>query len=545
MLHLRMFSLNWVRTMLKALLKKQLLEFFSSFFLKGDSKKQNGKGSKTLMIVLFAFVGISFFFMFFSTAFMMSPVIEEGSAEIYFGILGTLASLFGIFGSVFLTYNTVYEAKDNDLLLSMPIPPKMILFSRMAGLYVTAFIFEALVMIPAITVYFIVSPFNLLTLVLSFFSLFILPLLALSISCFLGWVIAFFSSKLRNKSIITVVFSLAFFLIYYFFTMRLSTFINLIIENAAAVGDGIKKYLYPLYKMGQACAGDILSFFVFLIITGAVFSLVYFVLSLSFLKLATSKKGMKKAVYKEKRVEKSSVRAAFLKKELLFFKSTPAYMLNSGLGAVMLIIVAVLFFVRSEYILQLLLVSMPFPEEAFPVLMGFALCFVASTNNLTSSSISLEAKNLWFVQSVPVNINDVFFGKLMLHILVTGIPLLIADIIVLSVLDCGILMSVLVIIFTEVFMLLCAVTGLIANLLFPKTDWVNEAVPIKQSASALIGMMSGLVYTVFILLLWYFVGTLISSAVFLIIAIFMFLAFSAVGFYWLAKKGTKRFMNIH
>ena len=37
----------------------------------------------------------------------------------------------GAFGSVFNTYSSLYLAKDNDLLLSLPIPLRVIISSRL------------------------------------------------------------------------------------------------------------------------------------------------------------------------------------------------------------------------------------------------------------------------------------------------------------------------------------------------------------------------------------------------------------------------------
>ena len=59
----------------------------------------------------------------------------------------------GVVGSVFITYSTLYQAKDNDLLLSMPIPVSKILFTRLFGVYVMGLLFEVLVMIPALIVW--------------------------------------------------------------------------------------------------------------------------------------------------------------------------------------------------------------------------------------------------------------------------------------------------------------------------------------------------------------------------------------------------------
>ena len=51
-------------------------------------------------------------------------------------------------GSVFTAKSQLFEAKDNELLLSMPVPPGMILLSRMAALLAMNFVLELVVALP-------------------------------------------------------------------------------------------------------------------------------------------------------------------------------------------------------------------------------------------------------------------------------------------------------------------------------------------------------------------------------------------------------------
>ncbi len=529
--------------MLKTLLKKQLLEFFSGFFMNTKNGRAHSNASKAGFIALFGFMLIAFFAMFFSVAFMLTPLIADGFSWIYFSVLGILATFMGVFGSVFMTYNTLYEAKDNDLLLSMPIPTGLILFSRMAGLYLSALFFEGLVMIPAGVAYCMTADFNAAALLFVVLNVFILPLPAISISCVLGWIIALFASKIRNKGFITVIVSIAFFGVYYFFSMRLNTIITAIITNAEMIGEKIKLYIYPLYAMGKGCSGDVLSYLVFVLIAAAVFAVIYGILSRSFIKLVTTKKGLKKKEYKEKEAKSKSVRAALLKKELLYLKSTPVYMLNCALGSVLLVVCAVFIAVKGNDFL-LVFSMLPFPEEGYAVVVGIILCFVASTNNITSPSISLEAKNLWFLKSVPVKTDDIFFAKIMLHLTVTGVPLIICCISASVFLFGSVLTAVLLILFTVPFVAVCAGLGLLANLIFPKMEWVNEAVPVKQSLSAMIGMFSGMLLTMLVIAVYFFTAGVLSSWVFLCGSGILFTAAAALIYRILCTVGKNKFSEL-
>ena len=76
---------------------------------------------------------------------LCAPLLSAGLGWLYFALAGILAVVLAVVGSVFLTQATLYEAKDNELLLSLPIPPSKILLARMLSLYVQNFLFGGLV----------------------------------------------------------------------------------------------------------------------------------------------------------------------------------------------------------------------------------------------------------------------------------------------------------------------------------------------------------------------------------------------------------------
>jgi ABC-2 type transport system permease protein len=371
----------------------------------------------------------------------------------------------------------------------------------------------------------------------------VIPLFSLAVALVLGFFIALFSSKIRNKSIISVVFSLVFFGLYYFSMMRIGDIINILVYQSDIVTGFIKKWLYPFYLLGRGINGEILCFVLFCIVTFAVFGVIYLVLSQTFLRLATVNKGQKKLKYKEKRATQASAKLAFLKKELLYFKNTPVYILNCSFGSLMVIVAAIVFAVKKKELLSLMAQS-GFPVFSLPLIIGIALCIVASSNNLSSVSASLEGRNIYLLHSLPCVITDVFFGKIMLHTVITGIPLIVGNIIISISLSTDIITAVLLVVFSIVFTFVLAVTGLVINLLFPKMEWTNETVPIKQSLSSLLGIFSGFAYGIVLLFTSIVTAGFLSMPVFLLIALILFALTAALLLRWLSKKGIKKFMNL-
>ncbi len=79
--------------------------------------------------------------------------VPLGLDWMYFALLGLLAVFLGAFGSVFNTYSSLYLAKDNDLLLSLPIPLRVIISSRLVTVYLMGLMYSAVVIVPAVIVY--------------------------------------------------------------------------------------------------------------------------------------------------------------------------------------------------------------------------------------------------------------------------------------------------------------------------------------------------------------------------------------------------------
>lgn len=81
------------------------------------------------------------------------PLHELGLGWLYFAIAGLMAFMLTFIGNVFATQTQLFDAKDNELLLSMPIAPKFILGSRMLLLLALDLGYVLLVMGPAGVVY--------------------------------------------------------------------------------------------------------------------------------------------------------------------------------------------------------------------------------------------------------------------------------------------------------------------------------------------------------------------------------------------------------
>ena len=144
--------------MLKALMKKQLMELNQSLFVNMKSGERKPRAKVILSITMFAVLMIVIIGgIFWQMAESMSPLIKAGAGWLYMLIMAAVSVALGTFGSVFNTYASLYLAKDNDLLLSMPIPVSVLLTSRLLGVYLMGLLYSGIVILPAVIVYWAVG----------------------------------------------------------------------------------------------------------------------------------------------------------------------------------------------------------------------------------------------------------------------------------------------------------------------------------------------------------------------------------------------------
>ena len=145
--------------MLKLLVKKQMTEIFRNYFY--DPKKNRSRSKAGTAAYLVLFVGIMAGLLggvFTYVSWSICGALAAANLDwLYFAIMGLISVLLGVFGSVFNTYSCLYLSKDNDLLLSMPIPVNVIMASRLLTVYLMGLMYSLVVILPAVIVYWVTS----------------------------------------------------------------------------------------------------------------------------------------------------------------------------------------------------------------------------------------------------------------------------------------------------------------------------------------------------------------------------------------------------
>lgn len=473
---------------MRALLRVRFRSLFAGMAAQGKQQKKRGKGTVVLLGILYLYLLVvvcGAMAMLFWT--LCEPYHMLGLDWLYFSVAGLTALGFSVLGSVFSTQSQIYDAKDNELLLAMPIPSGSILLSRMITLLLLNLLYSAIVMVPAIVVYAIKVGAAAVTIALPLLCMVAVSLLALAVACLLGWLLHLLLSKL-NKSIASVLYMIVFLALYFLIYSNAGEILYSMAINGPQIADTMRRFVWPLYALGQGCLGSGWMAASFIAICCACFAAAYGILALTFRRAATMPTASgkrKKLDMRRSRVR--SPREAVVFKELKKFLGCPVYFTNMGLGVIFTIALPILAVVFRAQVMEFLDL-LELDSSMLALIICAVLCFLFSMSCISTPSVSLEGKNIWILKSMPVTAKQILCSKLQLHLRIVVPVNALAALVIALVFGCAPLDTLLTVILCALLGALDGVLGMVCGLRWARLDYISEAYPCKQSAAVMVSM---------------------------------------------------------
>ena len=532
--------------MLKVLLKKQLSEVFRNYFF--NSKKNTMRSRRAVAVWFVLYIALMAgmlggMFTFLSLT-LCGSLTQAGQGWLYFLLMSSIAVLLGAFGSVFNTYAGLYLAKDNDLLLSLPIPVRTIMAARLVNVYLMGTMYAATVLIPTLIVYWMTAGMTPARVICGLLVFLIVTMIVMLLSCLLGWVVAKLSVRLKNKSFISVLISLLFIGGYYFFYFRANNLVREMILHADVYGEKIKGAAYVLYLYGRAGEGDWLAALGFTAVIAILSALTWMLMQRSFLRIVTAGGNTRKAHYTEKAVRPRSVFGALLAKEFGRFTSSANYMLNCGLGILMIPAFGVFLLFKGREICEVIGTVFSGRPDSVVILLCAAFCMLSSMNNMAAPSVSLEGNHLWTMQSLPVSPGLVLRAKASVQLILTGIPMLAGVICAAAVVNTSPVEKILLCVLPFTFTAFSSFMNMMLGVRMPLLTWTNETVPIKQGGAVVIALFGGMGINIIFAGLYLLIGYKAGAAVYLLCWSILYAAAAFWLLRWLDTKGAALFAEL-
>ena len=207
--------------MLKTLLRIRMAALLAAFTGQSRKRKSQTKGKAVGYAFLMLYCFCAFVFLFYASFSQLAAAFfPAGLGWLYFAMFAIMAFALMFIGSVFTAKSQLFEAKDNELLLSMQ-------YGETSGTGIAAFVVIVLA----------------------------LPLFSLAVSCLFAWLVSLVTSHMRNTTAVTMVISVVFMLAYFLFCFRMNSYVTQLAANGAAIAGALGSAA-PLVWLGRAvCPG--------------------------------------------------------------------------------------------------------------------------------------------------------------------------------------------------------------------------------------------------------------------------------------------------
>ncbi len=422
---------------------------------------------------------------------------SAGLGSIVIPYLTVLASMLVLAFGIFKAGHMIFGSKGYDILASMPIRPRSIVLSRFVAMYIEDAFLTTVIFLPGTAVYaFLQSPGALFYLTVTVGALFI-PAIPLVISTLIGTLITAISSRMKRKSLVQIVLSVA--LIVGALISSFS-FPEVDPEKLAEIAENIGEMLVKVYPPAGWLADGLLGMALFAAVSVAFMAVCIFVTSKIF---AGVMRGLAtvsaKHDYKISALESRGVLKALYIREFKRYFSSSIYVTNTIVGPIIGTIASgAICFVGMETVTA----SIPFEIGR---LIPFAIAGIFCMMTTSSISISMEGKQIWAVKSLPIPAKTWLDSKILLNLSLMLPFYIISEVFLIIALRPYVIELLWLILIPALLMLFSTVFGITVNLKIHSFDWEKEEQIVKQSASAALGGFAG-----------FFLAAVLGAAVFII-----------------------------
>ncbi len=481
--------------------KINLMSFFD--VKKVTNSKYNRDVRRNIFkIILFILVLAYFsFYIYQLVSFMMPGFILNNNPLDVLGVMFFGTSFFIIFYNVFKVKTILFDFKDYDLLMSLPLKRSTIILSKIVSTYLLNLLYTLIIMVPTYFAYIqflkLSSPF------LYFSLLFIIPIVPLLISFLLGIIISWITSFFKNKNLGSYVINLSIIFLVLLISFKMNNMNAVDLANKSTNILSKTNGFYPLTTIFTNMLNNfqITDLLLFLFTPVALLGLFIFIINKGYISIRERLlRSVTKGNYEIKTYHDSGALMALYRKELKKFVSNSMYLLNTIFGCIMIVFLVVCLLIFDDNAIGKIL-----SVEDFGVVLKnniiFVIALACSISSTTHPSISLEGKSLWIMKMLPVNSTIIFLSKIMVNLTFLIPTILISGTFFGIHFHFEPTNFILLYLTPLAYAIFISVLGIILNLLFPKFDFSNEVKVIKQSLPSFLVIFAGIVAVAFPLII--------------------------------------------
>lgn len=495
--------------------KAKLLNTLPINDLCGNNKQK--RYIAVLFIVMIAYMAINIGSFSVTTTINL---MHTGLVKYVYASLLSLTSVVLITLLLFTLNALLFEGNDYEMLQSLPISKRDIIASKLLIVYILSFCFACGMMLPGMVVHVLVTH-TYLQFVFGIFSVVFVPVIPIGIAIIFGVGILYAASFAKHTTVLKVLVSVLLFI-----GLMVGIFL---LQSVGGLSTMIGLQMIQIYPLSliflksnllYACMSFVVSVLIFYMFTWK-----YEVLH----KLSTKHR----VIYHDATFKHHSVLHALYKKEMKRFFGSYLAVINQGFGIIMLVIGSVLLvLVPPTMLFSMLKVSQISVNvvDYIPLVIAGMLAFTFPS----ASSLSLEGKNLWIIQTAPVKMLDIIFSKISVTLSLHLIGYVCAIIAIFLRFSLSVEQVIAVLLIPLAYSIFTAILGFALDYRFANYSWDNEIVPIKQGLQVGLTMLVSLFMVGLPILLstilfmnLYFAMYLVASILF-VVSVILFVLLSRI-----------------
>ena len=459
---------------------------------KSERRKKTIKTIGVALIVLYIM-----FYVYYLASSLIPAFITLGKPLYLIGFLFTICSIYILFSNMLKIKNVLFNFKDYDLLMSLPIKRNTIIASKLVSLYVFDLLCTFIIMIPGYIAY--IRYLDLPNDWLFFILLLTIPIIPILVSTIIGIILSWITSFFKNKNIGSYVVNILLVSVVLFISFRTSMVNEVEMANLSVnmVDSFSHYYLFTslfVDLLGNLNLLNLCIYFVLPIIFGGIFVLFinkgYIHLRTRLLKINI------KNDYEVKRYRHHSTLKSLYIKEIKKYFSNSLYVINTSFGPLLLIVLIVSILLSGDYMVERIGGLMNFGEMDIKIIYFIMISLICAMSSTTNSSVSLEGKSLWIMKMIPVNIDKIFLSKILVNLTILVPTILVCGTFFGIYLHLSFSEFILIYLMPFSYALFASFGGLLCNIMFPKFDFENEIKVIKQSLAVFITILLGIIMVI-------------------------------------------------
>ena len=475
-----------------------------------DDKKKHKKAVGGIIGTVVIYAMIMFYSVSMCIGYGQSGIIDSVPV-----MCALTVSLLGFVFTLFKTNGYLFNFKEYDMLMSLPIEAKTIAACKFLYMYIKTAAWYISISFAMLIGYGYYAKPNALVYPIWIILTFILPIIPMVLASFFGFLIARISAGFRKTNIVQTV--LTFIFVIFCFSLRFfiedmfrDDKVQQTMENISGATADISKYYLPALWFNKAITKlSVVDMLLLIFVSVILFAVVFAIVGGSYRNINSALKSHAAArKFRMSHQKTKSVVNAIAFKEFKRMTGSTVYITNAAVGEILAVLMSIVVLVFGfDKIIKTVLQGAPLNASMLQPAIPFIVYFFIGMVATTACSPSLEGKNYWIIQSLPIEKKTVYQGKMLFNMYLT-VPFMVFSVISLCIAAKAPFVDT--VLYLVLGVMLCAFStawGCVCGIKHMKLEWENEVEVIKQGAAVALYMLPNMFVVMGLCVLVVFLGT--------------------------------------